>query len=61
MRQTHGSAVGAGGEVAGFEGVVRAAHVAAALRVFALWMWGHSVFLLVFTQNKGEAMLRPYI
>jgi hypothetical protein len=44
--QTHGAAVGAGGQVMRLQGVVRAAHVAAALRVFALWMWGHVSFSL---------------
>lgn len=44
--QAHGSAVGAQGEVAGLQGIVGAAVVAASLRVFAFWMWGHSTFSL---------------
>ena len=46
MRQAHGTAVRAGDEVARQQGVLRAAAIAAALRMFALWMWGH-VFLLI--------------
>ena len=41
MRKAHRTAVRAGGEVAGLQGIERAAVIAAALRVFALWMWGH--------------------
>jgi|SRR6185503_16318192 len=41
VRKAHGPAVGAGCEVARNQRVVRAAVIAAALRVFALWMWGH--------------------
>lgn len=45
--KAHGAAVGAEGEVAGFECVVSAAVVAAALGVFAFWMWGHGSFSLM--------------
>ena len=41
VRQAHGTAVRAAGEVARNQRVVRAAVIAAALRVLALWMWGH--------------------
>ena len=41
VRKAHGPAVGAGCEVARNQRVVRAAVIAATLRVFALWMWGH--------------------
>src|SRR3990172_1782473 len=44
VRQAHGAAVRAGGQVAGLEGIVGAAHIAAALRVFTFWMWGHSTY-----------------
>jgi tetrahydromethanopterin S-methyltransferase subunit D len=57
MRQTHGAAIGAGDQVAGLEGVMGAAVVAAALRVFALWMWGHSTFSLILLsifQSSGQ-------
>ena len=47
VRKAHGTAVRAGGQVAGLQSIVCAAHVAAALRVFALWMWGHETFSFI--------------
>ena len=41
MGKAHRTAVRAGSQVTGLQGVVRAAHIAAALGMFALWMWGH--------------------
>ena len=41
VRQAHGPAVRAAGEVARNQRVVRATVIAAALRMLALWMWGH--------------------
>ena len=57
VREAHGTAVRAGGQVARLQGIVCAAHVAAALRVFALWMWGHSVFLLIYKGRSGAPPL----
>src|SRR5688500_16893160 len=47
VRKAHGTAIRAGGQVAGLQSIVCAAHVAAALRVFALWMWGHSAYSFI--------------
>lgn len=47
MRETHRAAIGTDDQVARLQSVVCAAHVAAALRVFALWMWGHLSFSLI--------------
>ena len=47
MGKAHGTAVRTGDQAAWLQSVVRAAHIAAALRVFALWMWGHSTYSLV--------------
>jgi hypothetical protein len=41
------------------QGIVRAAIVAAALRVFALWMWGHQTFSLITFVRADK--FRPYI
>ena len=41
VRQAHRAAIGAGGQVTRLQGIVGTAHIAAALRMFALWMWGH--------------------
>jgi hypothetical protein len=41
MGKAHRTAIGAGGQVASLQRIVRAAIVAAALGMFALWMWGH--------------------
>jgi len=46
MGKAHLSAVGASGQVAGFKGVMGAAAVAAALGMFAFWMWRHFVLLI---------------
>ena len=45
--KAHGTAIRAGGEVTWLQSIVRAAHIAAALRVFALWMWGHETFSFI--------------
>jgi len=60
VRKAHGTAVRAGGQVARLQSIVCAAHVASALRVFSLWMWGHSVFLLIY-KSRGGVVLRPYM
>ena len=41
VREAHRAAVGTSRQVAGLQGVVRTAHIAAALGMLALWMWGH--------------------
>ena len=41
VRQAHGTAVRAGGQVASFQRIMSTAHVAATLGMFAFWMWGH--------------------
>ena len=41
VRKAHRAAVGTSGQVARLQRIVRAAHIAAALGMFALWMWGH--------------------
>jgi hypothetical protein len=55
MWKAHGTAVRAGNQVPCLQSVVRAAHIAAALGMFALWMWGHSTYsllLFVWTGTK---------
>jgi hypothetical protein len=54
VRKTAGPAVGAGDGVAGLQRVLRTAAVTAALRVFALRMWGHN-FLLITRTHRAEA------
>jgi hypothetical protein len=41
VRKAHGTAVGTSDKVASLESIMGATHIAAALRMFALWMWGH--------------------
>ena len=41
MREAHRAAIGTGSQVARLQRVVGTAHIAAALGMFALWMWGH--------------------
>jgi hypothetical protein len=54
MGKAHRAAVRAGRQVTGLQSVVRAAHIAAALRVFALWMWGHSTYSLMTVGMGGH-------
>ena len=53
MRKTHGTAVAASGQVAGFEEIVGAATIAATFGNFTLWQWGHATFSLI--QESGNA------
>ena len=53
MRQAHGTAVAASGQVAGFEEIVGAATIAATFGNFTLWKWGHATFSLI--QESGIA------
>ncbi len=46
MGKAHRTAIRAGDQVMCLQSVVRAAHIAAALGMFALWMWGHSTYSL---------------
>jgi hypothetical protein len=39
--EAHRTAVGTGSQVIRLQGIVCAAHIAAALGMLALWMWGH--------------------
>jgi hypothetical protein len=39
--KAHRAAVGTGDQVMGLQGIVCAAHIAAAFGMLALWMWGH--------------------
>jgi len=54
VRKAHAAAVFAGHEVLRLDGIMGAAAVAAALRVFAFRLWGHSV-LLFYMQSPGKA------
>jgi len=47
--QAHGAAIRTGSQVACLQRIVRAAVIPAALRVFALWMWGHSTYSFIQT------------
>jgi hypothetical protein len=47
VRKAHRTAIGTGCQIMRLQGIVRAAHIAAALRMFALWMWGHCSFSLI--------------
>ncbi len=53
MRQTHGAAVAAGGQVTGFKKIMGAATIAATFGYFTLWQWGHATFSLI--QSSGFA------
>ena len=53
MRQAHRTTICAGGQIAGFEGIVGAASIAAAFGNFTLWQWGHATFSLI--QESGVA------
>jgi len=46
MRQAHGTAVAASGQITGFKKIVGAATIAAAFGNFTLWQWGHATTLL---------------
>jgi hypothetical protein len=46
VRKAAGAAIGARNQIAGYQGILRTAAVTAALRVFALWMWGHVDLLM---------------
>jgi hypothetical protein len=50
VRKAHGTAVGTCSQVARHQSIMCAAHVAAALGMFALWMWGHSFSLITFVR-----------
>ena len=39
--ETHRATVGTGSQVTGLQGIVGTAHIAAALGMLALWVWGH--------------------
>jgi hypothetical protein len=54
MRQAHGTAVRAGDKVASHNGIVGAAAIATAFRVFTFGLRGHSV-LLIDMQPPGKA------
>ena len=41
VRKAHRTAVGTGSQVMSLQGIMCAAHIAAALGMLALWMWGH--------------------
>ncbi len=47
MRQAHGTAVGAGGQIAGFQSVVGAAAITATFGNFSFWQRGHESFSLI--------------
>ena len=54
MGQDHRSAIGASHQVGGFQGVMRAAPVAAAFRKFTLWLWGHSLLLYMIPVKRAD-------
>ena len=41
VRKAHRTAIRTSRQIISLQGIMGAAHIAAALRVFALWMWGH--------------------
>jgi hypothetical protein len=61
MRQAHPATVLAGYEVGGMQGVVGAAAVAAALRVFTLWLGCHRLLLYDYSKIAGRFVLSPLI
>ena len=54
VRQAHGAAVGAGNEIASYQGILRATAVTAAFGVLALGMWGHGTFSFYIHQTGGS-------
>jgi uncharacterized membrane protein len=51
--QAHFAAIRAGDKVLGLQGIVGAAAVAAALRMFTLWMRGHALLLNMIASIPG--------
>ena len=58
VRQAHGTAIGAGNEIAGLQGIVGAAAIAAALGMFGLGMWCHDFLLILL---KRQERLKSYL
>lgn len=54
MRQDHRSAIGTSHQVGGFQGIMSAATIAAPLRQFTLWLWGHSLLLYMIPVKRAD-------
>jgi hypothetical protein len=55
VREAHRTAIGAGNEIAGLQGIVGAAAIAASLGMFGLGMWCHD-FLLILLIKRQERL-----